>query len=327
MLGSYVNTLEPTPDVPESEDAWTGYALTHQSTVLVISDSAACTATAAQSAGAGVVKALTFAEVSTDTIQAALADLIIVECNDALPQLPDALFDHLTGHTGVALIASAPLEQLDLFSQFVGEPRTTMLCQPDVADLVIAVRLALADPKGGVQDRSTEVEAERLRRLADEVARIARSLSGLAAAAPPPAYFQPGVSDMRNSFKAELPSEAFETGALDATEVRAIIRNRRLRDRFFAQDLFADPAWDMLLDLTAARLEQVQVAVSSLCIAAAVPPTTALRWIKTMTDVGLFERVADPEDGRRIFIRLSEMAADAMARYLSAAKRLGAPTI
>ena len=79
----------------------------------------------------------------------------------------------------------------------------------------------------------------------------------------------------------------------------------------------------MLLDLMAARVERVQVAVSSLCIAAAVPPTTALRWIKTMTDVGLFERASDPEDGRRIFIQLSDKAANAMANYLSLAKQSG----
>jgi len=36
----------------------------------------------------------------------------------------------------------------------------------------------------------------------------------------------------------------------------------------------ADPAWDMLLDLTAARAESRAVSVSSLCIAAGVPTTT-----------------------------------------------------
>jgi hypothetical protein len=52
----------------------------------------------------------------------------------------------------------------------------------------------------------------------------------------------------------------------------------------------------MLLDLLQAEIAQHRVPVSSLCIAAAVPATTALRWIKTMTDVGLFKRRADPHD-------------------------------
>ena len=76
--------------------------------------------------------------------------------------------------------------------------------------------------------------------------------------------------------------------------------------------------WDILLDLTAARAEGRRVSVTSLCIAAEVPATTALRWIKTMTDAGLFLREADPDDGRRIFIALAEGAFDAMARCFEA---------
>jgi DNA-binding MarR family transcriptional regulator len=78
----------------------------------------------------------------------------------------------------------------------------------------------------------------------------------------------------------------------------------------------------MLLDLMAARIEGQAVAVSSLCIAAAVPPTTALRWIKTMTDLGLFVRIADPNDRRRVFIELSPRAATAMSAYLRATRRV-----
>ena len=42
-----------------------------------------------------------------------------------------------------------------------------------------------------------------------------------------------------------------------------------------------------------------------------------------MTDHHLFERHADPTDGRRIFIRLSDSATSGMARYFAAAKRIG----
>jgi hypothetical protein len=109
---------------------------------------------------------------------------------------------------------------------------------------------------------------------------------------------------------------------VDAGLVRTMIRARRLRDQFFHSEIFADPAWDMLLDLFAARLENRRVAVSSLCIAAAVPPTTALRWIKSLSDQGLFVRIADAEDGRRVFIELSQGAAAAMENYLRAAQRI-----
>lgn len=109
--------------------------------------------------------------------------------------------------------------------------------------------------------------------------------------------------------------------------VRAIIRARRRRDEIFGKkkDLFSDPAWDMLLDLYLSRLEGRRVAVSSLCIAASVPSTTALRWIKTMCDHGLFVRSADPEDGRRFFIHLSDDAVAHMDEFFRCAQRAGPP--
>jgi DNA-binding MarR family transcriptional regulator len=58
--------------------------------------------------------------------------------------------------------------------------------------------------------------------------------------------------------------------------------------------------------------------VSSLCIAAAVPPTTALRWIRQLTDRGILIRQADPVDGRRVFIALSDEAAEAISRWFTA---------
>jgi DNA-binding MarR family transcriptional regulator len=159
-----------------------------------------------------------------------------------------------------------------------------------------------------------------LQRLADEVQRIARTLADLIGNETPPLR---GVSDAMIGFRAEPFGDAVPPSVITANDVRAIIRLRRMRDRYFRSDLFADPAWDMLLDLMAARLEQIQVAVSSLCIAAAVPPTTALRWIKTLSENGMFVRVADPEDGRRVFIALSDGAAAGMTAYLTMAKAHG----
>ncbi len=90
--------------------------------------------------------------------------------------------------------------------------------------------------------------------------------------------------------------------------VRKLLKSRRKRELIFADGLFADPAWDIMLDLYAAHYERRSVSVSSLCIASAVPATTALRWIKSMTDDGLLEREADKDDGRRVFIRLVDDA-------------------
>jgi DNA-binding MarR family transcriptional regulator len=88
-----------------------------------------------------------------------------------------------------------------------------------------------------------------------------------------------------------------------------------MRARFFDGDLFADPAWDMLLDLTAAHAEHAKVSVTSLCIASGVPPTTALRWIGQMTEAGLLQRMEDETDRRRAFIALTAKAEEAMCGY------------
>jgi len=99
--------------------------------------------------------------------------------------------------------------------------------------------------------------------------------------------------------------------------VRSAIRARRLRGRYFAEVLFADPAWDMLLDLLQAEIAQLRVPVSSLCIAAKVPATTALRWLKGMTEQGLFVRRPDPHDARRVFVELAPETSASMRRYFA----------
>ena len=78
----------------------------------------------------------------------------------------------------------------------------------------------------------------------------------------------------------------------------------------------------MLLDLMAARLGKQRVAVSSLRSAAAGPPTTALRRLKTRCEHCLSVRAADPEDGRRVYIELSDAAAAGLHAYLAAAQRI-----
>ena len=111
---------------------------------------------------------------------------------------------------------------------------------------------------------------------------------------------------------------AVERRGPDAAFVRGLIRARRERAAAFGADLFSDPAWDMMLDLLAARLEGRAVPTSSLCIAAGVPGTTALRWIRQMTERGLFVRTADPRDGRAVLVALSDETAERLLEHLAA---------
>lgn len=90
---------------------------------------------------------------------------------------------------------------------------------------------------------------------------------------------------------------------------------RDRRRKFFDADLFAEPAWDILLDLYAAQLSGRKISVTSCCIASQVPPTTALRWIDQMRNSGLIVREQDPGDQRRFWLTLSESACKAMQDY------------
>ena len=216
------------------------------------------------------------------------------------------------------LVNSVP-DCLDRVDARLSASSIVLMCQASAADWVATLAMFGTKRDPVLHEVATD-DSLRLQRLADEVQRIARALADMVGNEPPPLR---GVSDAMIGFRAEPIGYVSPPSAITSSDVRAVIRLRRMRDRFFRSDLFADPAWDMLLDLMAARLERIQVAVSSLCIAAAVPPTTALRWIKTMSENGMFVRVADPEDGRRVFIALSEGAAAGMTSYLSAAKVQG----
>jgi CheY-like chemotaxis protein len=102
-----------------------------------------------------------------------------------------------------------------------------------------------------------------------------------------------------------------------AATLRCLIASRTLRTRFFPGDIFADPAWDILLDLTRAHLEDQNVSVSSVCIAASVPMSTALRWVRQMTEDGLLQRWTDPKDRRRDLVALTEKTRVSMMEFLT----------
>lgn len=103
-----------------------------------------------------------------------------------------------------------------------------------------------------------------------------------------------------------------------AVLAREAYRNRRLRRHFYDDEaLFGEPAWDLLLDLFIAAREGKQVPVTSACIGAAVPTTTALRWLAVLEARGMIVREADGRDARRIFVRLSAQAEEQMTGYFT----------
>ncbi|MEQ1539317.1 MAG: hypothetical protein ABL928_10360 [Sphingorhabdus sp.] len=205
----------------------------------------------------------------------------------------------------------------------------------DADDALALPILARANRRGDMdqlQDhsrdgRSKESEYGALHKISDDLADFARTLARIAeqeenessSVRDKPVSFRPASAAMF----APLVPPAREHSQPNAVKIREMIKLRRLRDQHFPPDLFADPAWDILLDLYAANLEGKSVSVSSLCIAAAVPPTTALRWITTMTEHGALVRKQDPNDARRVFIGLSEDSEDRLTAYFTSAAAKG----
>ena len=128
----------------------------------------------------------------------------------------------------------------------------------------------------------------------------------------PPPFAEPSA-EVREPTAARVP-DASRIDSLDM--VRSIIRARSMRRQAFAADLFADPAWDMLLELYAIKCEDRRISISKLSFAAGVPSTTALRWIDKLEVEGLVVRTEDPMDARRVWIALSPSGLAAMDSYL-----------
>lgn len=259
--------------------------------------------------GLRVVPGGKFSEASGRLDQQVSASAIWLELDDRpAADLPGELVERVNG--GVrdgryGAVVSAPATLIDPLAAALDD-EVQLIIAADEAERAAALAIALA--RGhvvhGISDVASDRNAEQLRQLSDEVSRIASTLARLSTgpAAPAPIALKP--------LDAEAPPVSAET-------VRAIIPARRLRGRYFHEELFADPAWDMLLDLLQAEISHLRVPVSSLCIAAAVPATTALRWLKTMVQQGLFIRRADPLDGRRVFVELAPAASQALRSYFA----------
>lgn len=116
---------------------------------------------------------------------------------------------------------------------------------------------------------------------------------------------------------AGAPGPAGDISEADLVQLaRRISQWRRKRDMLFEPVIFADPEWDILLDLFAEGGFGRRVSMSSLCIAAAVPTTTAVRCINAMIDQGVLAKSRDSTDARRVLIELSDETRQKMRNWL-----------
>lgn len=271
-----------------------------------------------------------------------LGELVVLDCPAADPAMLAALsrLDVRAARSGAQLVVSTSIAALDEVFACCDQSQPQILVDPTRAERVLALGGLLARAPDSRLRELNQDDRMALLRLTEQVGEIARRLERLGAA---PAGSGAAIAGEDRVFRFESPAPPYDGGEGKNAEgrlarplrpplpdprlVRRIIRQRQLRGQFFDGRLFADPAWDILLDLTAARAEHVRVSVTSACIASGVPPTTALRWIGQMTEAGLLERVRDDVDRRRAFVALSDAAADAMARYFAEMGKAAAQTI
>lgn len=266
-------------------------------------------------------------------------DLILLDLRGGTP--PPAVTRALAARHGLAnarLAVLADLDGVDDAMALLEGPGTDILCEPANDDILsLLVMTALQAERSHEAPRlhdSARDDAARIEQLSAEVRRLAtiierltlRNESGEIDIAVPVRAGYRGMNG--GDGRIHETTRGYEgapgqAGTPTPGEIRAMLRARRLREQFLPPELFADPAWDMILDLMAARLSGQRVSVSSLCIAAAVPPTTALRWIRQLTERGVFARIDDPADGRRVFIEITDEAAEAFSSWTSAVRRNG----
>ena len=249
-----------------------------------------------------------------------LGDVVVVDCGepDAAGMAALSRLDERVARSGARLVVATSSDALEpLFLCFERSP-VHWLVDGARGDRLVALAEARLRLSARVRELSEDDRAV-LERLASQVGAIAERLDRMGGArdhgdrtfsfeSPRQGYHAEGTTDPLRRQRPPLP---------DPRMVRQLIARRQARAKFFPDAQFADPAWDMLLDLTAARAEHARVSVSSLCIASGVPATTALRWIGHLESAGLVERVADDIDKRRAFIALTDSAAEAMAAYFA----------
>lgn len=292
--------------------------------VAIFSDRAYLRTEMAEDAAAAGLRVTRMAELGALLAEAEqpLGDLVLVDC----PVIEGADLAALTrldmraARAGTQLVVSTSIGSLDDVFGCLDQSDAHILVSPSRADRIIALGRLLTAEGSRVRELSDH-DRMSLLRLTEQVSQIALQLESLSSASPDSAVVKASAFNFDGNGARDPASQRLvrkQRPALpDPRHVHKIIRQRQMRARFFEGELFADPAWDMLLDLTAAQAEHNRVSVTSLCIASGVPPTTALRWISQMSELGLLCRAEDQTDRRRAFITLSDQATHAMAHYFA----------
>ena len=166
-----------------------------------------------------------------------------------------------------------------------------------------------------------KILANRLKTLAGELVGISKTIGndGLAESAVAFMLNEPGT------FLAPAEGVADDADGRDhalAAIAERMYQERRRRSRHFPSHLFAEPAWDILLDLFVNGVRNRAISITSACIAGGIPATTGLRWLGLLEKEGLLVREISGDDARVTWVRLSDQGLNAVRGYIAEAPQL-----
>ena len=133
------------------------------------------------------------------------------------------------------------------------------------------------------------------------------------------------LAEAARLFDKAAPQAGSEQRAIDTMTPRAFFASllglRRIRERHFGIELFGEPAWDIMLQLMIARIDQRDLRVGELCASAASSPEATFQYINELVDAKLVDRFENAADTGDFFLSLSSEAARRMAELYRARMR------
>ena len=101
---------------------------------------------------------------------------------------------------------------------------------------------------------------------------------------------------------------------LTEDQLNSILRIRRARHRLIGENLFSDPAWDVLLELLVAKLGKRELTLDDL--SGFAPPSTVARWIGVLEERKLVRSTAGPIPSTYGHLEISDDCAAEMIQLL-----------
>jgi DNA-binding MarR family transcriptional regulator len=90
-----------------------------------------------------------------------------------------------------------------------------------------------------------------------------------------------------------------------ADDIRAVLQLRRARESVLGEDLFGEPAWDILLQLYRSELNGDPSHLDDLARTLRMPPSVVARWTTALCEHGLIACSSDALNSAEVTAELS----------------------